>query len=87
MRDDFDSDIDNVLELESQPLDDDGRLPSDISLTDCADFSFELVSDSTPPTMHLGPVEIETQWSPCYSHSGSIVWNSRPHSIRAPTHS
>lgn len=55
MRDDFDSDIDNVLELESQPLDDDGRLPSDISLTDCADFSFELVSDSTPPTMHLGP--------------------------------
>ena len=55
MRDDFDSDIVNVLELESQPLDDDGRLPSDISLTDCADFSFELVSDSTPLTMHLGP--------------------------------
>ena len=59
MNDEIDADFDDTSELDSQPLDDDGLadwdFPSDISQPDCADISFELVTDSTPSNIHLGP--------------------------------
>lgn len=64
-RDDFDACIDNISKLESQPLDDEGMLPSDISQIDGADLSFELVSDISPPNKHLGPSLPLPKLRPC----------------------